>query len=77
VLSCPFYGVTPSSECFSYIKDWVEKKVRRHLARAQKRRFGLNRRASPQPYPTVARRLMLPGEQGYTLVRPVPGRGVT
>jgi RNA-directed DNA polymerase len=35
------FAVGHSSECFGYIKDWVEKKVRRHLARAQKRRgFG-------------------------------------
>ena len=33
-----------SSECFSFIKDWVEKKVRRHLVHAQKRKgFGWER----------------------------------
>jgi RNA-directed DNA polymerase len=36
-----YFAVGHSSECFGYIKDWVEKKVRRHLAHAQKRRgFG-------------------------------------
>ena len=29
-----YFAVGHSSECFSYIKDWVEKKVRRHLAHA-------------------------------------------
>jgi RNA-directed DNA polymerase len=32
-----YFAVGHSSECFTYIKDWVEKKVRRHLARARKR----------------------------------------
>jgi len=33
-----------ASDCFSYVRDWVEKKVRRHLARNQKRRgFGWKR----------------------------------
>src|SRR5438128_1286463 len=27
-----YFAVGNSSECFTYIKDWVEKKVRRHLA---------------------------------------------
>ena len=36
-----YFAVGHSSECFSFIKDWVEKKVRRHLAHAQKRKgFG-------------------------------------
>src|ERR1700726_3006143 len=30
-----YFAVGHSSECFSFIKDWVEKKVRRHLAHAQ------------------------------------------
>jgi RNA-directed DNA polymerase len=33
-----YFAVGHSSECFSYIKDWVEKKVRRQLAQAQKRK---------------------------------------
>jgi RNA-directed DNA polymerase len=32
-----YFALGHSSECFSYIKDWVEKKVRRHLAQARKR----------------------------------------
>ena len=33
-----YFAVGHSSECFSFVKDWVEKKVRRHLAHARKRR---------------------------------------
>jgi RNA-directed DNA polymerase len=33
-----YFAVGHSSECLSYIKDWVEKKVRRHLAQARKRK---------------------------------------
>jgi len=36
-----YFAVGHSSECFSFIKDWVEKKVRRHLGRSRNRRgFG-------------------------------------
>jgi RNA-directed DNA polymerase len=39
-----YFRVGNSSKCFGYIKDWVEKKIRRHLMRARKRRgFGWNR----------------------------------
>ena len=39
-----YFAVGHSSECFRFIKDWVEKKVRRHLAHAQKRQgFGWKR----------------------------------
>jgi RNA-directed DNA polymerase len=39
-----YFAVGHSSECFSYIKEWIEKKVRRHLAHAQKRKgFGWKR----------------------------------
>src|SRR5215468_748791 len=39
-----YFAVGHSSECFSFIKDWVEKKVRRQLAYAQKRKgFGWER----------------------------------
>ena len=39
-----YFAVGHSSKCFNIIKDWVEKKVRRHLARAQKRTgFGWER----------------------------------
>ncbi len=36
-----YFAVGHSSECFSFIKDWVEKKVRRHLMQARNRQgFG-------------------------------------
>jgi len=39
-----FFAAGHSSECFSFIQDWVEKKIRRHLMRARKcRGFGWKR----------------------------------
>ncbi len=39
-----YFAVGHSGRCFSYIRDWVEKKIRRHLGRARKRRgFGWKR----------------------------------
>ena len=39
-----YFAVGDSSECFELIKDWVEKKVRRHMMRARKRKgFGWKR----------------------------------
>src|SRR6202046_3985089 len=33
-----YFAVGHASECFGFVKDWVEKKIRRHLAHAQKRK---------------------------------------
>jgi len=39
-----YFAAGHSSRCFSFVKDWVEKKVRRHLMRARKRKgFGWQR----------------------------------
>ena len=39
-----YFAYGNASRCFSYVQDWVEKKVRRHLARNSKRRgFGWKR----------------------------------
>ena len=39
-----YFAVGHSSRCFSYIRDWVEKKIRCHLARARQRQgFGWKR----------------------------------
>jgi RNA-directed DNA polymerase len=39
-----YFTVGNSSHCFSYVRDWVYKKIRRHLMRAQKRKgFGWQR----------------------------------
>ena len=39
-----YFAVGHSSECFSFIQDWVEKKIRRHMGRSRNRRgFGWKR----------------------------------
>jgi len=39
-----YYRIGHSSECFGYVKDWVEKKTRRHLMSARNLKgFGWNR----------------------------------
>jgi RNA-directed DNA polymerase len=49
-----YFAVGHSSKCFNIIKDWVEKKVRRHLARAQKRKgFGWERWSRQWLYGTL------------------------
>jgi len=49
-----YFAVGHSGECFSYIKDWVEKKVRRHMAHARKRKgFGWERWSRPWLYDTL------------------------
>jgi RNA-directed DNA polymerase len=49
-----YFRVGHSSQSFSYIKDWVEKKIRRHLMRARKRRgFGWNRWSRAWIYTTL------------------------
>ena len=49
-----YFALGHSSECFSYIKDWVEKKVRRHLAQARKRGgFGWEQWSRPWLYDTL------------------------
>jgi RNA-directed DNA polymerase len=39
-----YFAVGHSSECFSFIQDWVEKKIRRHMLRARRQQgFGWSR----------------------------------
>jgi RNA-directed DNA polymerase len=39
-----YFRIGNSSRCFGYIKDWVEKKIRRHMMRVRKRKgFGWKR----------------------------------
>jgi len=46
-----YFRTGNSNRCFSYVKTWVEKKVRRHLAQARKRRgFGWKRWSSDWLY---------------------------
>ena len=61
-----YFAVGHSSECFSFIKDWVEKKVRRHMLRARKRKgFGWTRWSRQWLYETL--RLF----NGYRVRRPL------
>ncbi len=49
-----YFAVGHSSQCFSMIEDWVEKKVRRHLMRARQRQgFGWKRWSSKWLYETL------------------------
>lgn len=49
-----YFRIGNSSCCFGYIKDWVEKKIRRHLMRARKRRgFGWYRWSRAWLYKTL------------------------
>jgi RNA-directed DNA polymerase len=49
-----YFAVGDSSRCFSYIKLWVEKKIRRHLMRARKRTgFGWKRWSKQWLYHTL------------------------
>jgi len=49
-----YFAVGDSHRCFGFIKDWVEKKVRRHLMRARKcKGFGWKRWSRRRLYNTV------------------------
>ena len=49
-----YFAIGQSSRCFSYIRDCVEKKIRRHLARAcQRRGFGWKRWSREWLYGTL------------------------
>ena len=49
-----YFAVGNSSECLGYVKDWVEKKVRRHLARARKQPgFGWEQWSRPWLYLSI------------------------
>ena len=49
-----YFRAGHSSECFGYVKDWVEKKIRRHMLRARKRQgFGWTRWSRDWLYETL------------------------
>jgi RNA-directed DNA polymerase len=49
-----YFRIGSSSRCFGYIKDWVEKKIRRHLMRARQRPgFGWDRWSRAWLYKTL------------------------
>ena len=59
-------SVSAKVKCFSFIQDWVEKKVRRHMGRAQNRKgFGWKRWSRQWLYETL--RLF----NGYRVRRPM------
>jgi RNA-directed DNA polymerase len=36
-----YFAIGNASECFAFIRDWVEKKIRRHMLRSRNRKgFG-------------------------------------
>jgi RNA-directed DNA polymerase len=49
-----YYAVGHCSRCFAFIKDWVNKKIRRHLMRARQRKgFGWKRWSTEWLYQTL------------------------
>jgi RNA-directed DNA polymerase len=49
-----YFAIGNSSRCFAYVRQWVEKKMRRHLRRAKNRRgFGWKRWSSQWLYDTL------------------------
>ena len=49
-----YFAVGHSSRCFNFIKDWVERKIRRHMLRARKRQgFGWQRWSKRWLYETL------------------------
>src|ERR1700693_163081 len=62
-----YFAVGHASECFGFVKDWVEKKIRRHMLRARNRQgFGWARWSRGWLYQTL--KLF----DGYRVVRPAP-----
>src|SRR5215467_1701806 len=49
-----YFALGDSGECFTFIQDWVEKKVRRHMMRARNRKgFGWTRWSRQWLYTTL------------------------
>jgi RNA-directed DNA polymerase len=49
-----YFAIGNASECFAFIRDWVEKKIRRHMLRARKRGgFGWKRWSTQWIYETL------------------------
>src|SRR5215469_14303004 len=62
-----YFAVGHACECFGFVKDWVEKKIRRHLRRARNRQgFGWTRWSRDWLYQTLGL------FNGYRVVRPGP-----
>lgn len=62
-----YFAVGNSTRCFSFIHDWVEKKIRRHMMRAKKRKgFGWKRWSKQWLYETLGL------FHGYRVIRYAP-----
>src|SRR5580700_6617577 len=62
-----YFAVGHASECFGFVKDWVEKKIRLHMLRARNRQgFGWARWSRGWLYQTL--KLF----DGYRVIRPAP-----
>ena len=49
-----YFRIGNAARCFAFVKDWVERKVQRHLMRARNRRgFGWKRWSRERLYPTL------------------------
>jgi RNA-directed DNA polymerase len=68
-----YFAVGHSSRCFSMIKDWVEKKIRRHLMRARQRKgFGWKRWSSDWLYKTLGLFNEYRVKQGMSVAKALP-----
>src|SRR4030095_2967796 len=68
-----YFAVGHSSRCFSMIKDWVEKKTRRHLMRARQRKgFGWKRWSSDWLYKTLGLFHEYRVQRGMSAAKAVP-----
>src|SRR5580704_16404226 len=68
-----YFAVGNSSECFGFIKDWVEKKIRRHMARARNRKgFGWKRWSTQWLYESL--RLYNGYKVRWTMPKVAPAR---
>jgi RNA-directed DNA polymerase len=70
-----YYAISHSARCFSFIKDWVEKKARRHLLRARKRKgFGWTRWSRQWFYVTLGLFNQYLVQRREPLLKAVPAR---
>ena len=71
-----YFAVGHSSRCFSYIRDWVEKKIRHHLVRASQRHgFGWKRWSKAWLYGTLGLFAEYRVARGPSLVHPSHANG--
>jgi RNA-directed DNA polymerase len=67
-----YFAVGDASRCFSFVKDWVEKRIRRHLRRARNRQgFGWARWSKRWLYERLG---LFDGYRVYRLLKALPFR---